>query len=502
MRTALALISAAVLVLGACQIKPVGGPATNTGDGSTDGTGDGTGTGGTGTDTGGTDGTGGTGGTDGTGGSGGTDGTDGTGGGTDGSTDVPATGCVDVADCDDADVCTDDSCDTVTGTCQHQAVTCDDDGIPCSVEACDAVAGCSSDTTPCECLADADCDDALACNGAETCAAWQCQTGEAVVCDDSIACTDDQCVETAGGPECQAPVKTGRCYVGDSCYTHGDINPEVPCEACDFDANALGWTALAIGSACNSGSGVCGDAGCEAPPETLLEGMVWVPEGDYGMGCDDDTFYCDPDEKPKHVVFVSGFGIDKYEASVAAYAPCEEADACPTPADGYKSTYWTSGKEDHPVNHVSWDAANAFCDWRGARLCTEAEWERAARGGDDRTYPWGEEAPGCDLANLYLNGELGCGTDETSPVGSKPAGAGPYGTHDQGGNLWEYVADYYDKNAYDSSESVDPQGPATGSQRVVRGGSWKSSPSDLAGFRRHTGGSAHEGRGIRCCWSP
>jgi formylglycine-generating enzyme required for sulfatase activity len=131
------------------------------------------------------------------------------------------------------------------------------------------------------------------------------------------------------------------------------------------------------------------------------------------------------------------------------------------------------GFEDHPATQVSWYGAQAYCQWAGARLPTEAEWEKAARGIDGRLYPWGNEAPNCDKAQYGDCGGM------TVPVGSRPAGASRYGVLDMGGNVWEWVADWYGPAYYSSSPAQNPQGPDSGERRVFRGGSWGYPPAFL-----------------------
>jgi serine/threonine-protein kinase len=129
--------------------------------------------------------------------------------------------------------------------------------------------------------------------------------------------------------------------------------------------------------------------------------------------------------------------------------------------------YGDAAYDNYPVININWDQANAFCVWAGKRLPTEAEWEKAARGSSDtRKYPWGDAAPDSTLVNYNDN------VGDTTAVGSYPAGASPYGVMDMAGNVWEWVNDWWQEDYYSVSPSSNPQGPATGYGRVLRGGSW------------------------------
>lgn len=197
--------------------------------------------------------------------------------------------------------------------------------------------------------------------------------------------------------------------------------------------------------------------------------MVYVPAGLFLMGSSDSDWDAGGDERPEHVVTLDAFWIDRSEVTNAQFHECVEAGACQVPSgcDWGNPTYDDKGKLAHPVVCTNWEEANTYCQWAGARLPTEAEWEKAARGtSDKRTYPWGISAPDCSKAHYAK-----CG-GQTVPVGKRVAGASLYGALDMAGNVWEWVADWWDPSYYASSPSNNPPGPDSGAYKVLRGGSW------------------------------
>ncbi len=204
------------------------------------------------------------------------------------------------------------------------------------------------------------------------------------------------------------------------------------------------------------------------PPRTEDRAeMVLVPTGEFWMGSDTGG---GEDEKPRHRVYLDAYSIDKYEVTNGLYGHFMAATGRAAPA------YWTDNSFNgptQPVVAVSWHDAEAYCKWAGKRLPTEAEWEKAARGTDGRTYPWGDQWD----ASRANSGESNLG--KTAPVGSYADGASPYGAHDMAGNVWEWVADWYDKDYYKRSPERNPRGPDSGGSFVLRGGSWGSNPFDL-----------------------
>jgi formylglycine-generating enzyme required for sulfatase activity len=279
----------------------------------------------------------------------------------------------------------------------------------------------------------------------------------------------------------------------------GDASEDVG-DAADSGLEDSGCIANCVGKKCTD------DDGCGSKCNTWcpVDDMVNVPAGSFMMGCNESVdSECSEREKPYHSVDVPQFQIDRFEVTVAEYQGCINATYCTEPKPGDSQCNWgVAGRQLHPTNCVDWNQAGVFCDWTGKRLPSEAEWEKAARGNDGRKYPWGNEpAVSCDNAvvNDTAAGGQGCGTQHTMPVGSKPAGASPFGALDMLGNVGEWVeddghADYQGAPTDGSPWTDTPRGIG----RITRGGSYQvTAPrvSDRIGFGKT---NAMDPVGFRC----
>jgi formylglycine-generating enzyme required for sulfatase activity len=196
--------------------------------------------------------------------------------------------------------------------------------------------------------------------------------------------------------------------------------------------------------------------------------QVYIPAGTFRMGGMDVRRA--PNETPEHDVTLDVFWMDQLEVTNAMYALCVNDGGC-TPPQSFKSqrrsSYFDNPEfKDYPVIYVTWGQAKTYCEWAGRRLPTEAEWERAGRGDDFRTFPWGEAKADGLLVNFNML------VGDTSRVGTYPAGASPYGVLDMAGNVAEWVNDFYSAS-YVNAGTLNPTGPAASASlnRVVRGGS-------------------------------
>lgn len=278
------------------------------------------------------------------------------------------------------------------------------------------------------------------------------------------------------------------------------------------------------------------------PESSVTIDMVYVPEGAFSMGSESKGPTYDAN---LHEVYLDAFRIDRTEVTNAQFEVFVQMTGYQTTAERegggivmnrnasqIKSAIWrhpqaysSEALPDHPVVQVTWYDAVAYCQWRGARLPTEAEWEKAARGIDGRTYPWGNQMTGSELNYCDINCKSYTGTTEwddgystTAPVGSFPDGASPYGAMDMAGNVAEYTADWYDPGYYEESPASNPTGPVTedisppnlfnhgtSGSKVIRGGSWSSSvPINLPAYYRDTKivDQPNDKTGFRCVTTP
>ncbi len=209
--------------------------------------------------------------------------------------------------------------------------------------------------------------------------------------------------------------------------------------------------------------------------------LIIIPGGTFIMGTNSGG----EDEWPEHEVYLDDYWIDKTEVTNSMYYLCMESGICEAPlSDGFTAPedhYKNPQTAEFPVVYVTWYNAQAYCEWVGRRLPTEAEWEKAARGTDARIYPWGNQDPTPELLNFDQN-NFGL-----MPVGSFPLGASPYGVMDLAGNAWEWVADWYDENYYSVSPNVNPTGPSNGPDgRALRGGAFFQSDPEVRTTNRHS----------------
>lgn len=251
---------------------------------------------------------------------------------------------------------------------------------------------------------------------------------------------------------------------------------------------------------CLSGDAVrCADGVCVVP--RCPTGSRYVSNGRFRRGCAAGEADCEASAQPAHeATLSSGFCLAETELTVGDYRRCLAGGACPSPVapeslaslrcSSDRST-WTadgSGDETLPMSCLLWSEALAYCTFAGGRLPSEAEWERAARGRDERLFPWGNSEPvTCDHGANFLG--LGCsGLPWSTAIGERSGSMlrGAFGHVDLAGNLSEWVSDYFDPKAYSgcSSGCVDPSGPTGGEVRVRRGGTFLSAESELRSYAR------------------
>ncbi len=349
-----------------------------------------------------------------------------------------------------------------------------------------------------------------------------------VKCDDGNECTNDS--HTPAGCK-HVPAKGTPCDDGDPCTGikgHVDVCQSGKCVAgkkntCD-DGSACTTDSCDAKKGClakpvKDGSKCAGKGSCQSGNCTWKgpRGMSWVrvPPGTFWMGCNgvlDKKCAAESAEAPQHeVTITSPFWIGQYEVTAGQYATCS-ANGCSVPHAGGKlfgdgGTFGDPLRSDHPINGLVWSQADAFCTWAGGSLPTEAQWEMAARGrcvdhggyGDCKrrmpAFPWPAGQPDCTRAVMddkvtsagkkNADGSTltwACGTGGTWTVGSKPEGASPFGALDMAGNVAEWVADWY--GPYPKDAQTDPTGPKSGSNHLLRGGSWVDTANGIRASSR------------------
>ena len=424
--------------------------------------------------------------------------------------------------CDDGLECTDDACQSDAAdafSCTHTP-----NGAGCyAAEACFQVGG-THPTDGCQICTDAGgtwgpkddgslCDaDGDGCTVGDFCAAGACQAGPGPQdCDDGLACTADTCQSTGvDSYTCAYTPQADTCAIDGACYATDERDPNNDCRACAPTTDPTAWTPLPSGTECGAG-GFCGGGSCVTAP------MVTIPAGSFWMGCSASDSDCLANESPLHEVTTAAYRMDTTEVTIDQYQACVDAGGCQpaTFAGAFEGChYGEAGRGGDPAACVQWAEAGVLCTWLGKRLCTEAEWEKAARGGcevlgaacgtADPLYPWGDSPPTCLLAN-YLN----CSGDTLAANGSG-SGQSPYGLMGMAGNVFEWVEDC-PHDAYLPGSPTAPGPPTDGSAwtdactddgaRMIRGGGFKSVASKLrvSGRESLSALSASETLGFRCC---
>ncbi len=245
--------------------------------------------------------------------------------------------------------------------------------------------------------------------------------------------------------------------------------------------------------------------GCSASPTGKGGPMCAIPSGDFGRGCNEAADKeCAYNENPYKQVYLSAYYLDRHEVTADEYKECVSAGVCKSegltmpyyldkelPDSAWACNWNNSGRGNHPINCIPWQYAADYCQWAGKRLPTEAEWEKGARGTDGRKYSWGNEGyadtemvaniadetakkkeSGLTIATGYDDGYF-----TTSPVEAYPRGKSPYGLYDMIGNVWEWTDDWYESNYYSMGPIKNPHNTNVKQHRVLRGGSWETSPS-------------------------
>ena len=384
------------------------------------------------------------------------------------------------ADCDDAKPnvhpCADDiGGDDEDSNCDGEDVTSCDDCEACTTDSFEG-AGCQHLPTG----EGQGCDDGNLCTTGEKCTAGVCAGGAVLTCDDGNVCTKDSCDPLQGCVYSPDPAVAGQPCPGGVCFAGVCCAPACVGKECGDNG-------------CDGSCGACGqDEECDAQGQCVASiGLVWkpIPGGTFMMGCSPGDGACGSNENPAHSVTLSPFEMLETEVTEGQYeAVTGEDPSC---------DWGTDGGPDSPVECIDWYEAKAFCEAVGGRLCTEAEWEYAARGGTTTKYYCGDSASCLNDIAWYLDNS---GSHKHDVKGKAP---NAYGLYDMLGNVYEWTADWYSNSYYSVSPANNPQGPNSGSYRVLRGGCFYSAYDYLrVSYRSYDSPSAGYGTlGLRCCRS-
>lgn len=387
-----------------------------------------------------------------------------------------------------------DTVDTAPGECQFDR-DCAQPSARCVERVCEdrrCVPRPKPNATPCDdgrpCTGDGVCTDGVCSIGPKSVDGSDCDNG--LFCDGVASCLDGLCAIPVA---VSCPASTNPCAKSVVCNEAARACVEVPEDdgnGCDGPDGAK-WQ-------CNGGRCV--------PPD-----MRFVPSGAFMMGC--VTGFCSGDNAPAHTVQLSAFAIDTTEVTERQWRDClTDADklgwACVARLEE-TTPLVQNQSNDTPARWVDWERAVSVCRYQGKRLCTEAEWEYAARGRAASVYPWGNLPVTCARATYFDESGPGCGTGVPAEVGQKADGASWNGTLDLAGNVAEWVADFYRADLYASRSSgvvIDPlQRDSSGGldAHVVRGGSYRDGNASLRSFTRAFANSpaGTDAIGVRCCLS-
>lgn len=402
-------------------------------------------------------------------------------------------GCSNIGDCADGKVCDAGTC-VVPPLCVAGEKLCNGSKLQT----------CSAGGTAWDAV---ECDDGNPCTVGDACVGQACKPGAAKDGDGdgsaALACGGGDCDD---GNAAVAPGKVESCTpvgVDDDCDGQTD-------EGCTF-LNAVGCGV--DGAGCGGGKGACSGGHCFWMD---AKGYEWtlVPAGTFWMGCNPAVDpVCSNSEKPQHLVDLSAYWIGVYEVTNSNYKVCvDESGGCTVPLS---ATWGVPGKEQHPVESVDWMQSQAYCKRLGGKLPTEAQWEKAARGGcevyagqdcalAEPKYPWGNGEPVCGQQAVF---GFGCGTYSSHPVGAgSPQGASPYGAHDMAGNVMEWTLDFFSTSFYATAAATEKDAANAvfspkAQANVTRGGNYGTAGATLRAGSRGSNyymSTVTQGVGLRC----